>query len=263
MNIDIVFVYYKGSLNPFYFLRWILGIYGLAGTSVVVDNSCTLELKNEIIVKGSNKVHDFSGYTEGLKYLASVKSKSTYTIFINDSADAHRFFWLSLVLCINNTIRELKKVKGFGACLIGESSPLSFNSVIHCQEISTCFSSYLFFAKSSFANSFFKKYVLIVDEDTILCGGRIISASNMVADGYLENLNGYLGLSKEGSLGRWRHQSTNDTAILLIKAKCLILERLLPSYAVNTDGEFKCFYQSRLPKLLRSLESRLFFWYYK
>ena len=263
MKIDIVFVYFKGSLKGFYFVRWILKLYGLAGNSVIVDNSHSLDVGGEMVLKGSNRIMDFSGYLEGSQYLDSVSSQSTYTIFMNDSVDAHRFFWMSLVFCINHTIRELKALKGKGACLIGESSPLKFHSVIHGKSISSCFSSYLFFAKSDFSSQFLKKYVNIVDEDTRFIDGLIVSASNKVSDSYLGNLNGYLGLSREGALGRWRHQKSNDTAVLLVKAKSLILERMLPSYAVNSGGEFKCFYQLRLPRVLRAIESRLFFWLYQ
>jgi len=79
----------------------------------IVDNEGSLSLGsyNEVLlIKGSNKNHEFSGWQEGLKKIQDVEniSKDDEIIFMNDTVFAHhkipRFIWKSFVkFTVNNS----------------------------------------------------------------------------------------------------------------------------------------------------------------
>lgn len=262
-KVDIIYVNYKYNNRGLYPIILILKILGIYGKYVVIDNSPTSngvsngEYNRKI--KGTNKLQDFSGYYEGLELLDLMDSKSRYVLFINDTLHEHRVFGLISHVALIIELMRLKYKKESYCLLISEISGEGIGEVLYGLPIEKTFSSYLFLVDRESIFNFFSKYFNLVDRDIVFMN-KIKSISNSISNQYLENLNGYLGYSQESILGKWKPLELISSKIKLEKAKCLILERMIPTFILLEGGKIQGIYDNRVIKFLYTLEWRVRKW---
>lgn len=255
-GISVVFVYFNGTLLFLKSIDILLKIFRIRNNIVIVNNS-----KNNInskykTIKGSNTCQDFSGFLEGVKYLESKNEVGAYTIFFNDTVDKRRFSYGSrLFNVIYNSIRVVYSKKNVN--LIGELTGKGINEIIYGIPIIQTYSSYLFFCKTNIFINFMNDYYTKICHNTVILNGSISSIHQDISLNYQLSLNGFLGLNGENAFGFWYNYKNASLDTKLTKAKCLILERMLPSYCMK-KGIVIDFYKSFFMRLIRSFESQIY-----
>ena len=78
-----------------------------------------------------------------------------------------------------------------------------------------------------------------------------------ICNNYMSELNGYLGLSEMGDLGIWYNAHNVNLEVKLAKARCLVLERILPSYCAG-KGRVSDLFSSPVLRLLRRFEHEIY-----
>ena len=254
--IDIVYVNYSKNTKGLGKLIFILKTLGLYSRHVIVENNPKAPLVDSNAIRGSNVLQDFSGYNEGLLQLEAHRSRSDYILFVNDTFSTHRHFGVTSYFALALKLLQLKFRKFRDGVLIGEQSGTGIGEILYKIPIKCTFSSYLFVLDTKNATHFFGNYFNIVIND-VMFDGRITSSSGNISNDYLLGLNGYLGYESPSVLGSWYLAATATDDLKLLKAKCLVLERILPSFVTMSGGIFANLYSLKLLSHLRSAENRL------
>jgi hypothetical protein len=265
-TIDIIYVSYGRRVTGIKIIGLILRIMGMCGILLVIENK---QIKNNDDsnmtskywkkINGSNYLQDFSGYREGLNYVKE-NSDSQGIIFANDTMSRHRFFWGSFIIGIIIKLIYIKYGEPKKGYLIGELTGYGIRDSLYGQKTVITFSSFFFIIDKLNAINFFDKYFYSTCEDIELDNNnQINSRTKSISSNYILALNGYLGFNQGEGLGIWYRAKSASNKIKLDKAKCLVLERIIPTFVMNRGGSVNCFYNSKLLRILRSIEARVFY----
>lgn len=257
MKLSLIYVSFRNKRKGLNAILFLMKLFNVYTDHVIVENKSTGLDKGDNVIFGSNELQDYSGYLEGLKYLNSKYTCNEYILFVNDTFCIHRYFgfvaWLSLSyrFFFIKAHRYIKPIAYFplSGCGIGET--------LYNIPVQATMSSYMFIMNKFDSLKFFNCFYNHVIHDINLVGGKVVSVSNSISKNYLDELNGYLGFSQCGSLGEWYNLNNVSVDIRLQKARCLILERIIPSYLLLHGFEISHLTSSYLTRKLNRFESLL------
>lgn len=253
-DLSIVFVYYNGNLVFLNCFVWFARILGFKVSVVIVNNSKYVIRTAFNVIIGSNTCQDFSGYFEGLNFILRKEPPPEYILFCNDTVNKRRFAFGSRFFMVLLEIIRLKFVKN-KVSLIGELSGHQASNRVFDIAVDLTFSSYLFVIKTEVFREFMCKYFNLTK--TIVNMENNAISSNHICESYINDLNGYLGFVESGTLGRWYNAESAGLKVKLDKARCLVLERILPTYCLQR-GEVRDLYGFKPMRVIRKLEHVVF-----
>jgi hypothetical protein len=256
MNVNLVYVNYSNNKNGLSRLIVLMKLVGVYSRHVVVENNPNQATFGKSSISGTNRLQDFSGYAEGLAYLNG-QPGSEYVLFANDTFSTNRYFGMISYLTLALALLTLRLRKTKTPVLIGEVSGVGFGEVLYGVAVSVTFSSFLFVMDKDSAARFYEKYIPMVDADLTM-GDVVFSRSGMISKDYMEALNVYISGNGIPRFGTWYRCLVASTDVKLAKAKCLVLERMLPTYVLShCSGEVSNLRSSRMLNAFRSVEERL------
>lgn len=257
-KINLVYVSFKGRRHGFLKLALLLKLLRLIDDTLIVENYDVKHSAsdNKETILGSNILNDYSAYKEGAEELVQNGKAQRYLLLVNDTFATHRHFgvtsYLSLIFCLLYI-----KYTDNKNILIGETSGNGMQEKIYSRNIQKTFSSYLMIVTHECFSSFIDEYYQMVTQDIIYDGKIIKSMTNNISNNYMMYINSYLGIECSTYEDRWYLASESNIELKLKKAKTLILERLLPTYIIESGGVVKDLYPSSLLKKIAALEGRL------
>jgi hypothetical protein len=261
MKIDLVYVNYNNERKGLKLILIILKLLRIYSRHIIVENKKLLDKDDPHAINGTNNLQDFSGYYEGIKQIEKINNNNQYVMLVNDTFSKHRVFGLVSYLSLIYQLLKIKVRNKVENELYCELTGNGIGEILYGVKITHTFSSYLFICNRKILQQFFKKYFELVRKDLIF-KDEVLSKGNNLSENYLNNLNGYLGYREESDLGIWYQKENKNNEVKLDKAKCLVLERLLPTYINKNQGKINNLYASKIIKIFRSIEYKIV-WVYK
>jgi hypothetical protein len=183
------------------------------------------------IVEGSNTLHEFSGWQEGLDALAMRNTRPLHTLFLNDTVVSHRFFsaWRLLALRI-----ALATMDADCERLVGFTHPANLANGVHSidgREFERWVSTYCFALSARALDRLDRRILDTEAAERYVPGGEVEERflSDALSHALHLHYRWWLFRSSVRSSGWYRSEPLNaaTSARLVNKARCMLLEQLL------------------------------------
>lgn len=219
---------------------------------IVVDNSHNKNLKDLyptlLVIKGDNRVSEFSGWQSAVKYIQSKDSIDSDDLFIfaNDTANRHRFFTFVDRLLFSTTLK--KACMDGSRYMVGEvvrsKTTLGIDGCLFNKWMST----YLFAISGSLLKTLKTDLTLGVISDDYVSAitPSAINFTSRISSSLSNHINNWLFPNAKGK--GWYNVKRSSAEEKARKSLAIICEKKLSALAINNDFTLYDIYETKVAR---------------